>query len=395
MKQGSAVHKTLEDQVHTTVPVEVTTKEDSWGLRIWNVIQGLRTLRETGMTRELEIWGVIDGEVVNGVIDQLSYECLDPEMEASAEEHYVNAMAARQALPEYQTSITEYLLSPNRGGRRMADLAEPNNVAADSKRNPSTSERKIYMTDIKTRGAASRSIPTVSSPSFRPTQLQLHIYYHLLNRLATTDEITIETIASRYDLDPNLPFTDTFIAEVGGLNDQFYDVLSSQGSGGSSSTNLQQQQLSQYHEASQDSTTILLSHNNLSTLWSLMKTHLYLTFLPQNPPPPEPQPQSNPPQPQPFKPPTLLSPLLTATYLSPTSENLGSRSFLFDPAVLTSHLRDEMSWWLGKRPAKGVEVMEAWKCRICEFRDECTWREEREEEMAESRRVKREALGVR
>lgn len=389
MKQGSAVHKTLEDQVHTTVPVQVTTKEDSWGLRIWNVIQGLRTLRETGMTRELEIWGVIDGEIVNGVIDQLSYDCPDPEMEASAEKHYSNAMEARQALPEYQTSITDYLLSPSRGGQKISDLAEPKNpeepAAPDSRDNPPAGERKIYMTDMKTRGAASRSIPSVSSASFRPTQLQLHIYFHLLNRLATTDEITMEKIASRYKLDSNLPFTDTFIAEVGGLNEHFYDVCSSQGSGSSTPFS---------HEASQDSTTILLSHNNLSHLWSLMKTHLYLTFLPQNSTP-EPPPN---PQPQPFKAPTLLSPLLTATYLTPPtpptpSEHLGSRSFLFDPTVLTSHLRDEMSWWLGKRQTRGVDVTEAWKCRLCEFRDECTWREEREEEMAESKRAKREALG--
>ncbi|KAK2768219.1 hypothetical protein FQN54_000071 [Arachnomyces sp. PD_36] len=409
MKQGSVVHKSLEDQVHTTVPVEVTTKEDAWGLRIWNVIQGLRTLRETGMTRELEIWGVIDGEIVNGVIDQLSYECPDPEMEASVEEHYKNAMATRRALPEYQSSITDYLLSPTRGGRRISDIAESNNnntetaATTGDSRQKKLSERKIYMTDIKTRGAASRSIPTISSPSFRPTQLQLHIYYHLLNRLATTDEITIETLASRYDLNPNLPFSESFISEVGGLNDQFFDVLSSQGSGGGGSTQQSSSSPSSYPATSQDSTSILLSHNTLSTLWSLMKTHLYLTFLPQEQeqqqkqkPTPSPPPTKSQPQPQPFKPPTLLSPLLTATYITPTPTTptpLGSLSFLFDPAVLTSHLRDVMGWWLGKRPVRGVEVMEAWKCRICEFRDECTWREEREEEMAESRRVRREALG--
>src|ERR1700712_809658 len=38
MKQGSKVHQKLEDQVHTTVKVDIQTKEDAWGLRIWNVI---------------------------------------------------------------------------------------------------------------------------------------------------------------------------------------------------------------------------------------------------------------------------------------------------------------------------------------------------------------------
>ena len=61
MKKGSTIHKTLEDEVHTTVPVEITTKEDAMALRIWNIIQGLRSLREFGITRELEIWGLVRG----------------------------------------------------------------------------------------------------------------------------------------------------------------------------------------------------------------------------------------------------------------------------------------------------------------------------------------------
>src|SRR6187402_1522359 len=85
MKEGTRVHRVLEEQVHTMVKIDITTREDAWGLRIWNVIQGLRTLRDTGQTRELEIWGTVDGLVVNGVIDELSYICPDTELEESLE----------------------------------------------------------------------------------------------------------------------------------------------------------------------------------------------------------------------------------------------------------------------------------------------------------------------
>jgi hypothetical protein len=68
MKKGSVVHKELEDQIYTTVQVDITCKEEAWGLRIWNVIQGLKTLRETGQARELEVWGLVEGQIVNGVI---------------------------------------------------------------------------------------------------------------------------------------------------------------------------------------------------------------------------------------------------------------------------------------------------------------------------------------
>jgi hypothetical protein len=75
MKQGSAVHRVLQDAEQRSVPVRTHSREERWALRVWNVLQGLRALRETGHTRELELWGVIDGVVVNGVVDELSYEC--------------------------------------------------------------------------------------------------------------------------------------------------------------------------------------------------------------------------------------------------------------------------------------------------------------------------------
>lgn len=402
MKKGKAVHKTLEDEVHTTVAVEIRTKEDAWALRIWNVIQGLRTLREVGITRELEIWGLIDGEIVNGVIDQLSYECPDPELEAAAAAYYANAEAARAALPEYQMSLSDYLLSPARGGKRLSDLAwaepepEPEKAPAEQQQPSPTDIRekfripRIYMTDIKTRG--SRSVPTLSSTSFRPTLLQLQIYYHMLNRLTTSHDVTIEALAGRYSLDPERPFTDHFILEVGGLNDQFFDVLSSPEEPSSSPPSIPPP------SASQDSTSILLAHNNLSSLWAFMKEQLRLTFLP----PPETTGSIAPSiparsQPRILEPyPTVLSPLLTAKYLSSVTnteddtspELLGSRSFLFDPAVLTAYVQDQMLWWRGTRAPRGVEVMDAWKCRICEFRDECSWREEKERALAERRKAK-------
>ncbi|KAE8153901.1 exonuclease V a 5' deoxyribonuclease-domain-containing protein [Aspergillus avenaceus] len=392
MKQGTTIHKTLEDQIYTTVSVEITTKEDALALRIWNIIQGLRTLREFGITRELEIWGLVDGELVNGVIDQLSYECPDPDLEATAASYYAGVEASRAVLPEYQMSLTDYLLSPSQGGKRLSDVSWHGEQSADdplpSSQSPGAfSLPRIYMTDVKTRGNS--SVPTVKSSSFRPTLLQLQMYYHMLNRLATSDDITIDTLASRYGLDPTRPFTDTFISEVGGLNDEFFESLSSQEFDPDFIMTPEDAHKHQSSEppASQDSTSILLEHNNLTSLWSLMRDQFRLTFLspPQAPPvtvAPSIPSESQPPTLESY--PTVLSPLLTARYLSsapPTdsqSRLLGSRSFLFDPTSLTSYLSDQMEWWRGERNPRGVEAMEAWKCRICEFKDECSWRQERE-----------------
>ncbi|KAJ5291191.1 hypothetical protein N7478_000442 [Penicillium angulare] len=417
MKKGSVVHKTLEDEIYTTVPVEITTKEDAWALRIWNVIQGLRMLRQYGITRELEIWGVVDGEVVNGVIDQLSYECPDSKLEATAAEFYQDAVASRAALPEYQMSLSDFLLSSSQGGRRLSDLGQTESMnidaAMNADRGPSPAVYnlpRIYMTDVKTRG--SRSIPTVKSTSFRPTSLQLQLYYHMLNRLLTSDEVTMDLLAARYNLDPERPFTDAFISEVGGLNDEFFDALSAQEfdiddpptpEDARKIPNTYNSPISSSPpQASQDSTSILSTHGTLSKLWSLMKEQLRDTFIPSIPGnqsiapsiPHHTQPEIL----QHYS--TLLSPVLTARFLSsaptedPEDRHIGSRSFLFDPNNLSSYLTEQMEWWRGHRDPRGVNISEAWKCRVCEFRDECTWRQEREWAYARRNEVRRKSASA-
>ncbi|RMJ24488.1 hypothetical protein PHISP_04647 [Aspergillus sp. HF37] len=421
MKQGTTIHKGLEEEVHTTVPVEITTKEDAWALRIWNVVQGLRTLREFGTTRELEVWGLVDGELVTGVIDQLSYECPDPELEASAAAHYAGVDASRSALPEYQMSLSDYLLSPAQGGKKLSDVSwdgRDDGSPADEPSSDVFSLARIYMTDVKTRGSA--SVPSVKSSSFRPTLLQLQLYYHMLNRMVTSDDVSIDLLASRYNLDPTRPFTDTLIAEVGGLNDQFFDALSSQTFDpdhvptaddarrmrrrDSESTTNPDKAMNPPSPSSDDSTTVLTEHNTLTSLWGLMKDQLRLTFLAHQQQQPQPSHRPHPPEIAPSIParsqpsllepyPTLLSPLLSAEFVSSArataseSRVLGTRSFLFDTASLTSYLGDQMDWWRGKRAPRGVEIMEAWKCRICEFNEECSWRQEKEWDLA-ARRTK-------
>ncbi|KAJ5082362.1 hypothetical protein N7532_011405 [Penicillium argentinense] len=401
MKKGSVVHKSLEDELYTTVPVEITTKEDAWALRIWNVIQGLRLLREYGVTRELEVWGLIDGEVVNGVIDQLSYKCPDSELEKTAAGFYEDAAASRVASPEYQMSLSDFLLSSSQGGRRLSDIADIEHV----EESPPVDEEsmavfglpRIYMTDVKTK--ANGSAPTVKSTSFRPTLLQLQLYYHMLNRLITSDDVNIDVLATRYDFDSERPFTEPFISEVGCLNNEFFDADSSEEpilddlpdpddagrrSSGSPSA-------SRPPKSSQESTDILVTHRNLSSLWGYMKKQLRFTFL-HSPSPnsssvaPSIPSHSQPKMLEEYH--TLLSPVLTARYVSstPTSDlqprHIGSRSFLFDPDHMKSYITEQMEWWRGQRDPRGVNVVEAWKCRICEFNDECTWRQERAMEYA-------------
>lgn len=328
MKQGSKVHKALEEQVHQIVPVDVQTREDGWGLRIWNIIQGLRTLRVTGMTRELELWGTIDGQVVNGVIDELSYTCPDKELEEEIDKTS-NRGGGKADVPPNQTPITNFLKSNG----------------------ASYPERKVYIIDVKTR--MSKTLPQGSS--LRPTQMQLMIYRKLLVDLAT-DAVSADTIFSRYRLDATSPFSDAFIAEVGALDFNF------RGDSGEATY--------APFGTQQDSVSELLAHNGLTRLWSLM-TREFAKTIPTA---------------------AAVGDVLKAEFRSQRDGAiLGSKAFAHDEAALRAYVEDEMRWWRGEREARGVDIEEAFKCRICEFADECTWRRAKIDQATESFRARASA----
>ncbi|KAF1830755.1 hypothetical protein BDW02DRAFT_558284 [Decorospora gaudefroyi] len=317
MRTGSKIHSILEDEVHTTVPVQVQSKEDRFGLRIWNVISGLRCLRETGLTRELEVWGVLEGQVVNGVIDELSYECPDPAFEEDMEKSRAEKSGGIVPLPPGQLSIAEAF--------EEAPKSQHETLAT---RMPKPGHQ-VYIADVKTRSA--RSLPT--GASLRPTWMQLMLYRKLLESLSL-NTVDAETVLARYDLQPLEPFTNIFMLAIDAIGP--------------------------HKEAA--------NYPNLLSLWSLLVTEMQATF-----------------------PTTSLSPILRAEFrFARTGDVIGSELTVYDTEIIDKYIAEEMAWWKGKREAKGVNVEEAFKCRICDFADECSWRRTKVEEAVEKSRLRRE-----
>lgn len=318
MRTGTNIHKNLENEVHTTVPVQVHSKEDRFGLRIWNAISGLRCLRETGLTRELEVWGVVDGQVVNGVIDELTCQCPD-----STFEEKMNISRAEKSghSASGQISISEAFA-------RITGL-EADESARRSSLEP---DRLVYLADVKTRSL--RTLPT--GASLRPTWMQLMLYRKLLETLST-NAVDAETIFVRYDLEPLERFTDAFMQDVGRIG------------------------------SDNDATNF----PNLLSLWSLLVTELQSTIRP-----------------------TSLSPILRAEFrYAKTGDVIGSELTVYEPAVIDNYIAEKMAWWKGDREAKGVEIEEAFKCRICDFAEGCSWRQSKVEEATEKSRLRRQAKG--
>ncbi|OQO11335.1 hypothetical protein B0A48_05591 [Cryoendolithus antarcticus] len=350
MRKGSSVHKVLEEQVHRELRVEVKTREDAFGLRIWNVIQGLRTLRATGMTRELELWGFVEDELVNGIVDEVGTTCPDEELE---EKMLIAGKTKTKPLEANQQTLSSFLTSSQNGATPGGDSSWLGTLHPPPK--------TFYITDVKTR--QSTALPGTGSPS-KPVHIQLMLYHRLLTSLSR-NEIPAADVFARYRLNSEAMFSDSFIAEISQLDFNMPDNVSSADEG------------EPLFESSQDSMSELLAHNSLTSLWGSMIQEFARTI---------PHPSTN-------SQPSPISPLMAAEYrLRSTGALIGKRSFKYESDVIEPYLEDAMHWWRGERPTRGVEIEDAFKCRMCDFAEGCSWRKGRVDKGIERTRLRRESL---
>ncbi|KAK4126526.1 hypothetical protein N657DRAFT_632578 [Parathielavia appendiculata] len=402
MKRGTRLHEKLEREVFRTVQVEVTKREDYFGLKLWNMIQGLRVLREQGATREFEVWGMVEGHVVNGVIDGLSYENPDEELQGG--------------------------VFSSRGSSRTIANSQPYE--------PSTpGDSEIFITDVKTRNSA---YPP-RQEQVRVSIIQLFLYHRFLSDMAA-ERLDYISVFERYDLNPDEPFSDSFMAQIGAVHEEVFaepdadaeSVFTLDNS--ESSTDSNSEFVSAPCSPSQlsftsSSTTHNLEFRTLRTLLILLKQEIRLTF-PRgaadigrivaveyryrggDEPTPSPPPATTNENP-PFLTTTTdmnLGPYETdrfqPTSLAPRSRRHGQEpepergsvictdTFFVEPETLDLFLSETMRWWKGEREPRGVPLEEAgFKCRSCEFRDECEWRRELDQQAlgrARDRRISRQ-----
>ncbi|KAI0888543.1 exonuclease V [Annulohypoxylon maeteangense] len=328
MKGGTRVHQTLEDQVHTTVQVSITNKEEAFALRLWNVIQGLRTLRDAGLTRELEVWGIIEGQIVNGIIDEISHESPNPmfEQELSLSQ---SSRGFVDTTSKEQSAITDYL--------------KPHH-------------KTFYLTDVKTR--ASERLPT--GAALRPARVQLFLYHRLLGEMAS-GTVDFNVILDRYGLRAEALFSDAFMAQVGDLHDEiFYDADSE--FGGAPSTPHSNRSGQGPPSSSQSYQMMppaeLIRYRSIAQMLPLLRSELRETF-----------PRGA----------ATLGELLAVQYRHRDDGRIiGINAFPNDPEALKGYLQRDLQWWRGEREADGVCIEETYKCRSCEFAESCQWRKDKE-----------------
>ena len=409
MKRGSEVHAKLEEEIFTKVQVPVQSREDSWALQLWNLITSLRTLRETGITREMQVWGVLDGQVIAGVIDELRIGTVDEEMDLKNEAELDRIITAEALLADT--------------GRPVPPISERHH-----------DQQLIFITDTKTR--SNRTVPR--GPSLRGTVYQLMLYYALLQDFAS-HQTNFDIIFKRYNLDPHKSFTPTFLEQMYEVERPKFDssrsseppqrTLESQESGSSQSH-------SHSIETPSSSTLSRMAHLldgtptpsisapsdsnfQISSQWSDVSSLSQAQSPPNSqfsipdssnpaylrPPPSQPAPHTS----TPLLPSSLfhrhntlyslldllkreitltfplglqsISPCLHACYRDKnTSEITGKRVFIHDSELMDAYLSSEIAWWSGARESRGVRTEESFKCGMCEFASGCDWRVSLQEE---------------
>lgn len=71
MVQGSARHQELHEEITEIVEVKATSREEWWGLQLYNAWACLRQLRHEGICREIPVFGKIQGIWLLGIVDEL------------------------------------------------------------------------------------------------------------------------------------------------------------------------------------------------------------------------------------------------------------------------------------------------------------------------------------
>ncbi|GLB35723.1 putative exonuclease V - a 5' deoxyribonuclease [Lyophyllum shimeji] len=249
-KQGRAIHKHLELEIRAEeLPVDVTSEEEHWALRcgldsalnlpsilicltgssLVNMLASLRCILLEGFTREMPVFGVLQNEVVVGIIDEVvrrpQVQPVPPKRHHASSSTTPKSKKMRRSPSPSQPAITEFFSNENipfSAADSELDLAE-GSVAPHSDVPIIPSARSpciLHLIDTKTR--RSNSLP--SHQDTLPSRIQLMLYYRLLRDLTSTSPpFDFASFWRRLDVNPSATFSTRFLiqAELAAENDEW------------------------------------------------------------------------------------------------------------------------------------------------------------------------------
>ncbi|KAF4573308.1 hypothetical protein EYR36_007819 [Pleurotus pulmonarius] len=225
-KKGHSVHKALEREVKPeAIPIRVRTEEERWALRLVNMMACFESLKLIGLAREIPIFGVVDGQVVVGIIDELMRVRVTEEGTSSkrGSDYGQETPRKRHKSPSDEERTSE-VSAP---ALSILDLLvqqssdPPTSPKGKAKALPRTPQTSLYMLHVlDTKSRRTNSLPphadTLSS------RLQVMLYHRLLNSILSAPSggtFDINELWNKLNLDPNKPFSDEFLVQAGLIPD--------------------------------------------------------------------------------------------------------------------------------------------------------------------------------
>ncbi|KAJ3988453.1 exonuclease V [Lentinula detonsa] len=210
---GSIVHRKLEREIRPEeIKVEIESEEERWALRIINMIDCVDSLLLLGCAREMPVFGLVEGNAVVGVIDEITYSLVSSSsydkkrgLHSSSSTPQKPKRTRRSPSPS-QPRITKFV-SPAKAPVAETFFTSDPLPSSSSHLNTST----LRLIDTKTR--RTNSLPR--DEDALPSRLQLMLYYRMLtNLMSTSGSFDFSSFWQQLGLNDTAPFSKKFLAQT-------------------------------------------------------------------------------------------------------------------------------------------------------------------------------------
>ncbi|KAL0068603.1 hypothetical protein AAF712_004318 [Marasmius tenuissimus] len=212
LQKGKDVHKKLERELRPEeVIVTVATKEEGWGLRILDMISCFRALTIENIAREMPVFGVIEGHVVTGIIDEVLRNEIEPISLTSRKRSSRSNPNTPQKPKRSRTMPGPSAIEPEPSRPTLHAMTS---LAANLTHTSATHSRAqkhyiLHINDTKTR----RSNTLPSDADALSSRLQLMTYHRLLSDLLSSYDFS--SLWEKAQVNPSLKFSQPFISDAG------------------------------------------------------------------------------------------------------------------------------------------------------------------------------------
>ncbi|KAH8111850.1 exonuclease V a 5' deoxyribonuclease-domain-containing protein [Phellopilus nigrolimitatus] len=205
LTKGRNLHKVLEREIHKEeVIIKVQSPEESWALRMLDVLSRLKTLKETHVCREVPVWGIVHDDAIVGIIDELHLVQKNPETKPKSQRSPSRKHSSRKSsIEKSQAKLDSFVIPDEKSAHSSTAMSVPYDILK-----PPT--HVLHILDNKSR--KTQGIPTHADTL--PSRLQLMLYRRLLEQTITLNPEVFGKFCTRLNLDPKREFSEAFQAEM-------------------------------------------------------------------------------------------------------------------------------------------------------------------------------------